>query len=117
MITNDTLSPRESVMMEKQEEENRLSRQHAVNMKRLEIEAAKANLKLKQEDAKLSRRHQLIMKELERDVRETEVRWTQIFRIPLTLIKLPVYCILAIGYIVNSIRNHEPPQDFWRLLH
>jgi len=45
-----------------------------------------------------------------------EGKWASWLRIPITIIKLPVLCIMAIGYVVATARNKEPGDNFWSLL-
>ena len=81
------MSPRESIQHEWDIDMFRIQAEHAVTMKQLEI----AQLKL-------------------------EAKWNSWLKLPAMLIKLPVWCILAIGYIINSIRNKNPDINLWKLL-
>lgn len=61
--------------------------------------------------------HTKEMKLLELEVMKIEARWNAWFKIPLMIIKLPVLCLLAVGFIVGSIHeDYEPGQSFWNLL-
>lgn len=92
------LTPRESVLLEHDTEEQRLAREHAVRIKQLELELAREKYKA---DIELKR---------------LEAKWSSWLRIPIIIIELPVLLILAVGYIVDSIRGLEPSKDFWKLL-
>lgn len=55
---------------------------------------------------------QLEMKRLELDILKQENKaW---LRIPLTIIKLPVICIMAVGLAVTIARGKPVPEDFWK---
>lgn len=95
---NIQLSPRESVLMEHESEQTRLAREHSIKMKELEIELARENHKATLELKKL------------------EAKWSSWLRIPLVIIKLPVYLILAVGYSFDALRGNEPSKEFWKLL-
>lgn len=87
VVTTTELSPREHILLEHEKEEGRLAREHALNMKRLDIEAQKL-----------------------------EAQWSSWLKIPLTIIKLPVYILFGIGYICNVLTKQEPSENFWKLL-
>jgi len=87
IVTNEVLTPREAVLLEAEKEEGRLVREHQLDLKRLDIEATKL-----------------------------ETRWNIIFKIPLTIIKLPVYFLFGIAYIVSVGRKHELPDQFWNFM-
>jgi hypothetical protein len=92
------LTPRESIILEHDTEEQRLAREHAVRMKQLELELARekhaADIELK----------------------KLEAKWSSWLRIPITIVKLPIYLILSFGYLLDSIRGNEPSRDYWKLL-
>lgn len=116
IITNDMLTPRESILMEAEKEENRLSREHALQMQKLAIELKKTEIKLRQEDATKSRKHQEQMKQVELAIREQEVKWQNLLKIPLLIIRLPILTILTIGYIIDRVKKTEPSDKFWQLM-
>lgn len=87
IVSSEVLTPRESILMEADKEEGRLTREHAVTMKKLDIEAAKL-----------------------------ETKWNILFKIPLTVIKLPVYIVFSIAYIAAVIKGTEPTEEFWKFL-
>ena len=116
IINNETLTPREHILLEKETEENRLARQHAMVMKKLEIEDHKQQLKLKLADAQLSRKAQEQRLKLELEVRKVEAHAAQLWRIPITLIKLPVFILYGFGFIISVARNKEINTNFWNIL-
>lgn len=87
IVENHELSPREHVLMEAEREENRLNREHAVTMKRLDLEVDKI-----------------------------EARWSILLKIPLLIVKLPVYMLFGIGYICSVLTHQEPSENFWKFL-
>jgi hypothetical protein len=55
-------------------------------------------------------------KEKEIELARLEAKWASWLKIPLVLIKLPVYLILALAYCIAVARKAEVPEDFWKLL-
>ncbi len=102
--------------MEKEAEENRLSREHATRMKQLDIQLKKTELQLRQAEAIRSRKHQQNMKEIEYAIRYQETRWRALLKIPLYIIKLPIYTIIAIGCTIRLATNKEIPTNIIDLL-
>ena len=60
--------------------------------------------------------YDLKKKELELEATRLENRWTVLLKIPLTIIKSPVYVLFGIAYIVAVARKHEPSEAFWSFL-
>lgn len=116
IISNDQLTPRESILLDRDKEENRLAREHATRMKQLDIAQRKLELQLRQQDAIKSRKHQESMKELEYAIRFQESRWRSLLKIPLVIIKLPVYLILGIGASILLARGEELPDKLYEIL-
>lgn len=83
----EMLTPRESVIMEYEKEEARLAREFEIRMKELDIQTQKLDIK-----------------------------WASWLRIPILLIKLPVYILFGFAFIVTSITKYELPKDFWEFL-
>lgn len=84
---HDQVTPRETMLHEWQKEEFVMQSEHATKMKQLEIE----HLKL---ESKIS-------------------AW---YKLPITIIKLPLHLLLGAGYIVHTIRKTEPSDKFWEYL-
>lgn len=59
---------------------------------------------------------QLKIKELELEVAKIEARWGSWLKLPGMIIKLPLYVLLGIAYIVSMITKKEVPKEFWDLL-
>ena len=95
---NNELSPREYVLLEHDKEEARLGRQHAIEMKKLDLELAR------EKNAS------------EVALRTLEAKWSSWLRLPKLLLMLPVYFLLGIASIVSSIRNQKIDTNFWRLI-
>ena len=84
---DDKLTPREYELMQYEKEENNSTREHAVRLKELEIEAVKVDMK-----------------------------WQQVFTIPVAIILLPVRLLAALALVVSYARKHEPSENFWKFL-
>lgn len=83
----EMLTPRESQLMQYEREQTERSMQHEVELKKLDIELAKQELK-----------------------------WNQIFRIPILIVKLPIHAVCALGLCIAYARGIEPSENFWKLL-
>jgi len=95
VFESNELSAREYVLLENERDENRLIREHAEGLKRLEIELQREK------------------NQAEIELRKLEAKWASWLSLPKLVIKLPVYLLLGIGYIIQSIRNQNPTDNFW----
>lgn len=95
---NVELTPKESVLMEAQKEEAERSREHAVRMKELEIQFMKEKFAG------------------EVELRKLEAQWNSWLKLPSMIIKLPLYVLFGIAYIVDSFKRGEPSKDFWKFI-
>lgn len=77
----ETLTPREQMIYEQEKEAFKRQSEHAIAIKRLELEASKL-------DSKIG-------------------AW---FRLPIMIIKLPVYLLVGLALVVYAIRGIEPPE-------
>lgn len=84
---NNEFTPKEFLIFEAEKEEARLSREHAVTIKQLEL----AYLR---EESKIN-------------------SW---LRLPSQIIKLPVYIILSFGFLALSITKQKPDESFWAFI-
>lgn len=68
------------------------------------------------EMSELNYAHIQRLKQMELEAAKLEAKWASWIKLPKTLLLLPVYCLMAIGYIVSSFReDNEPGQNFWDL--
>ena len=86
-IETNELTPREYTLMENEKEENRLNREHAVTIKRLDIQ-----------------------------VSMLEAKWASWFALPKYIIKLPVLILFGIAYIASVIMKVTLPKEFWNFI-
>lgn len=84
--------------MENERDEARLKREHAVTIKQLELELAREKYKS------------------EIELKLLEAKWSTWLRIPIIIIRLPVYMLFAIAYCISVICHVEPPKSFWSYL-
>lgn len=50
------------------------------------------------------------------EIAKLEAKWASWFKIPVTIIKLPVYCLFAIGFIIAIAKGKEPSENFWKFM-
>lgn len=82
--SSEVITPREQVLMEHEKEQMREARAHELRMKELDIE-----------------------------VQKLEARVSSWLRLPIIIIKLPVYMIMAVAFCIMAARNREASQNFW----
>lgn len=113
MVASETISPRDKLLLDADRDENERNRQHALRLKELEVGAKKLELQLRQQDRIRFERHQNRMALIESDIRRYEASWTNILRLPVTLVKLPVYILFGVAYCISILTKQELPQNFW----
>lgn len=64
----------------------------------------------------LQANHVKEVKAMELEIARTEAKWTNILRLPLTLIRVPLLIVFGIAYCIAMVRDKEPSEDFWRLM-
>lgn len=84
--------------MDADKEANRLAMEHAIAMKSLELNLAREN------------------NTAEIKLKELEAKWATWLKIPITIIKLPLYILLGLAYICSMFTRKEMPKRFWDLL-
>ena len=84
---SNELSPREWATMNYDKEMYELQADHAVKIKELDIQASKLEAKI-----------------------------TSWFKIPLAILKLPLYVLMVIPLTVYAVRGQEVPEQMWTLL-
>lgn len=77
-----------------------------------EIEEFKQELEVAEKQADYG----LKVKELELQIKKIETHWTQVFRLPLAVILLPVKFVMAFAIITSLITKKDLPKEFWDLL-
>lgn len=87
MVTSMELTPREREDREFEREMWDKKASHAIEIKKLEIESEKQHNRLS--------------------------AW---FSIPITIVKLPIFLLFGVGYIIHVIRKTEPSEKFWFFL-
>lgn len=92
------ITPREIFLMDADKEANRLAMEHAIAMKSLELNLAREN------------------NTAEIKLKELEAKWATWLKIPITIIKLPLYILLGLAYICSMFTRKEMPKRFWDLL-
>ena len=95
---NEMLTPRESVLMEHETEEARLSREYAITIKQLELEV--------QREANSA----------QIELRKLESKWSSWIKLPKLIILLPLILLFGIDYICSMFTKKEMPKRFWDLL-
>lgn len=69
-----------------------------------------------EETARLAREHDLAVRKLELEVMKQDQRWGSLLKIPITIIMLPVYFVLGLGFIAAMITKTEPGESFWSII-
>lgn len=84
---DEKLTPREYELMRRDDEQARLNREHEIAIKSMELEAMKLDMK-----------------------------WSQLSKIPLAILLLPIRCLVAMSLFVAYARKIEPSDQVLSLL-
>lgn len=90
--------------------------EHVQKLKQMELETKKAEIQGRLEAAKASRESQERIRNAELELARIEARWLSWLRIPVTILKLPLYIVLGVAVCIAVARKHEPPEKLWHLL-
>lgn len=117
MLNSEVISPREQVQHDWEVQAFDKQAAHDLEKTRLQIEAKKLELHLRQEEAMKSRAHQEHLRDLEAEIRQYEAKWTQLLRVPVLIVKLPLFILFGIAFVVATVKGNEINQnDYWKLL-
>lgn len=89
------LSPREYAVIENQREEAKLAREHAIVMKRMDIDLAREE-----------HNTEITLKTL-------QAKWNSWLQIPILIIKLPLYLLFGIAFVCSMFTKKELPKRYW----
>lgn len=89
---------------------------HAQKLKEIELQEKLAELRGRQESAKAARESHERVRNAELELARIEARWLSWLRIPILIVKLPVYILFGIAYCIAIARKHEPSDKFWHFL-
>lgn len=98
ILENQQLTAREHILLEHEKDEAARSREHAVRLKELDLALAREKYQAQVE------------------LRRLESKWSTLLRIPIVIIKLPIHIVLAVGYLLATLRGIEPSKSYWNLL-
>jgi hypothetical protein len=117
MLNSDVITPREQVQHDWDVDAWNKQAAHDLAKTKLQIEAKKLELQMRQEDAMKSRAHQEHMKDMEAEIRAYEAKWSQLLRLPILIVKLPLFILFGVAFIVAVAKGNEISQiDYWKLL-
>lgn len=68
------------------------------------------------EAAEIQGNYNLRLKEMDMEIARMEAKWTNILRLPIVIITLPIKVVLAIGYLIAVAKKQEPSDKFWDYL-
>lgn len=61
--------------------------------------------------------HSEKIKAIDYEIAKLETKFNSWLKIPITIIKLPVYVVLGLGYVVSAFRkDNEPSDKFWEVM-
>lgn len=86
---------------------------HVQALKRLETDGTLAEIKARIEAGNANRESQERLKQKELEIAQLENKW---LKLPLTIIKFPLYPILGVAFCICMARKYDPPESFWKLL-
>jgi hypothetical protein len=68
------------------------------------------------EATKLQIEHAEKISQMNLEVRKLEARWTQLFKLPMALIWLPIRLVMAFAIPISVISKKELPDKFWEFM-
>jgi hypothetical protein len=76
----------------------------------------RAELDWEKESARMQMEYAEKVQALELEVRRLEVKWTQLFRLPLAILTLPIKLIMALAIPISVITKKDLPEAFWSFM-
>lgn len=73
-------------------------------------------LNWEKEAARLQIDHAEKMKAIEYEVRRLEVKWTQVFRLPMMVVLLPVKLVMSLAIPISVITKKDLPAAYWEFM-
>lgn len=116
ILQSDIMTAREKILLDTDLAENEKNRFHQLQLKQLDVDLKKSELKLRQEDRVKARLHNQRMAVLGAEQARYEASWQNVLRLPALIIKLPVYMLFGIAYIGYVVTKQEPPTEFWEFI-
>lgn len=68
------------------------------------------------EQAHLSADYGLKIAEMQVELQKVQSHWTQVFRLPLAVILLPVKLVMALAIPISAVSKKELPKEFWEFM-
>lgn len=76
----------------------------------------RAELDWEKEAAKMQVEYAEKIKQMDLEVRKIEAKWTQLFRLPMALLWLPIRFVMAFAIPISAITKKELPDAFWSFM-
>ena len=90
--------------------------EHVQRVKEIERDAKKLELEMRAKQADASRWSQERAKQAELELAELEAKWLSWLKVPLTLVRLPLYIVLGIAVCIGMARKSDVPDKLYALL-
>ena len=89
---------------------------NTVNARDYLTDREKEEFEQEKELAKMQADYQMDYKKLELELRKIDVKWQQVFRLPLAVLLLPVKLILAFAIPISAISGKELSKEYWEFM-
>lgn len=76
----------------------------------------RAELDWEKESAAMQIAHAEKISEMNLEIRRMETRWTQLFKLPMAIIWLPIRVVMAFAIPISVITKRELPEKFWEFM-
>lgn len=60
--------------------------------------------------------HTQKVKAMELEVTKIQAKWSSLLRLPIIVVKMPLFIFMGVAYCIAVARRHEPSEAFWNLL-
>lgn len=68
------------------------------------------------EAAAIQGNYNLEIKKMDLEIAREEAKWTNVLRLPIAIITIPVKLLMALGYLVAVAKKTEPSKEYWDFL-
>jgi hypothetical protein len=76
----------------------------------------RAELDWEKEAARLQITYNETIKQMDLDLKKLEVKWTQLFRLPLAILTLPIKLVMSLAIPISVVTKKDLPDKFWEFM-
>ncbi len=112
----EVLTPRERAEMDWEKQSAEMQMHYAEQQAQYELDARK----LEAEGVLLAKKAEIDLSRLKAEhalaIKQLEVKWLGLLRLPLNIVLLPVKLIMALAVPISAFTHRELPKEFWEFI-